>query len=196
MYSVYAHLHNNSIVYVGMGLNNRLRSYKGTEPTYSKSWKTFFKNKTPRLKILLQGLTFDEACLQEHLAILQYSPLLNVKFGGVFGRYIRTFPKSAEVRQKISTTQTGKSRKTIGSAHGMFGKKHTHHSLAQNSANNGTLPFMAVNLLSGVVSGPYFYRQQASSDLNIPCSSNIGSVLSGKIKSYKNFYFFTDIGAK
>jgi len=189
MFNVYAHLHEGQIVYVGQGLQRRLSSFRCKNPTYSNTWRRFFKNSTPECVVLFTSDSKEEVDLQEWLAIKELQPILNVRNGGPSGRFLLRLPKSKNTKKKISMAQQGKPRATVGQNHGMYGKKHSTHSLRQNAVRNGAVPFHAVNLNSGIVLGPFFTRREAATELNIPSSSNISSCISGRLSSYKNFAF-------
>lgn len=185
MWYIYAHKNfKNEIVYIGIRLKKRLGCPHYKKPTYSKLWNNYFSCYKPKIEILLENLNQDEAYYQEYLAIKQYNPLLNYKMGGKNGKYTKKISKS---NYKIKNPGKYPNRK--GSNHPLFGKHQNKTSLAKNAASNGVKPYVAVKLDCGIVFGPFFYKRQASETLNIPNSSNIGSCLSGRLKSYKGYAF-------
>lgn len=192
MFNVYAHLYDNKVVYIGVGTNKRVSVFKQQKPTYSIKWNEYFFNKKPILKILNQFSTRDEAELFEWLAIREFNPILNVKDGGRHGRYFYKIKKSNKMKLANKIAQIGKPRRTVGQAHGMWGKKHSAHSIIQNAISNGVNPYYAIKLDCGVVFGPFYTKTQAANELNIPASPNIGSCLSGKLKSYKGYAFIKE----
>lgn len=190
MFCIYAHIWNSKIVYIGQGKKKRLSRAHYANPTYSAAWKSFFKNKTPKVEVLKDNIVDEEtADFYESLAILEFTPCLNAKHGGRRGKYIKVFKKSDETKRKMSLWQKGRSRPSTWSTHGMTGKSHSFHSLAQNAASNGAVPFYARKIETGDVFGPFYFRRQASEKLNIPYSANISSCLTGRLKHYKGYSF-------
>jgi hypothetical protein len=114
-------LDKNEVFYIGIGKElDYGRAYDKSER--SKHWKNIVSTTNYKVDIMLENLSWDEACIKEKEFInlygrkdLQKGSLCNFTDGGegAFGRIL-----SQESKQKIS-------EKVSGIKHGMYGKKHT-----------------------------------------------------------------------
>lgn len=185
MWYIYAHKNlNNEIVYIGTGQKKRLGAAHYAKPTYSRIWSAYFKDFKPIVEILTENLTQDEAYLQENLAIKEFNPILNSRLGGKNGKY-----KIKVKKRKYVLKNPGDYSFRKKENHPMYGKKQTTTSKAQNASTNGRRPFLAIKLDCGIIFGPFFYQEQATTALNIPRNSAIGRCLSGQYETCHGFKF-------